>query len=173
MIQNKFGQLVFNESDVCDLLMQGKDINTLQNLTVDPSINIEELIHHVERPDSLLTWGFPYDSDRSVPEFHATQQMTWHMPTEYKELDIAEHVLGLCATESELQRCGAELLLYQERDLFNLLRYLKYLVDVMTANRVIWGVGRGSSVSSYVLYKLGVHRIDSLYYKLDVGEFLR
>ena len=65
------------------------------------------------------------------------------------------------------------MLLYQERDLFNLLRYLKYLVDVMTANRVIWGVGRGSSVSSYVLYKLGVHRIDSLYYKLDVGEFLR
>jgi DNA polymerase III alpha subunit len=63
--------------------------------------------------------------------------------------------------------------MYQECDLFDLLRYLKYLVDVMTDNQVIWGVGRGSSVASYVLYKLGVHRIDSLHYDLDPAEFLR
>jgi DNA polymerase III alpha subunit len=54
-----------------------------------------------------------------------------------------------------------------------LLRYLKYLVDTMTQNRLIWGVGRGSSVASFVLYKLGVHRINSLHYELDPAEFLR
>ena len=64
-------------------------------------------------------------------------------------------------------------MLYQERDLFNLLRYLKYLVDTMTQNQCIWGVGRGSSVASYVLYLLGVHRINSMYYELDIREFLR
>jgi len=95
------------------------------------------------------------------------------MPDKYRQLDIAEHVLSLCATDAELQRCGHELMLYQERDLFDLLRYLTYLVDVMKQNHIIWGVGRGSSVASYVLYKLGVHRIDSLYYNLDIGEFLR
>jgi DNA polymerase-3 subunit alpha len=95
------------------------------------------------------------------------------MPEEYKKLDIAQHILDLCTTDAELQRCGHELLLYQERDLFNLLRFLKYLVDVMTENCVIWGVGRGSSVASYVLYKLGVHRINSMFYELDVEEFLR
>jgi hypothetical protein len=153
--------------------MQGQSIDSLKNLVVDSSVNIEDLIMHVERPDSLLTWTFPYNQETSVPEFHASQQLMWHMPAEYKQLDIAEHILGLCASESELQRCGEELLLYQERDLFDLLRYLKYLVDVMTNNCVIWGVGRGSSVASYILYKLGVHRIDSLYYKLDCREFLR
>jgi hypothetical protein len=95
------------------------------------------------------------------------------MPEEYNQLDIAEHVLQLCHTEAQLQRCGAALLLYQERGLFDLLRYLKYLVDVMRHNHVIWGVGRGSSVASYVLYLLGVHRIDSMYYELDAQEFLR
>jgi hypothetical protein len=173
MIQSKFGEMIFDESDLCDLIMQGQSIDSLQNFIVDPSINLEELISQIESPESLLTWTFPYDHDISVPEFHLTQQMKWHMPKEYQQLDIAEYVLGLCSGEAELQRCGAELLLYQERDLFNLLCYLKYLVDVMTANRIIWGVGRGSSVASYVLYKLGVHRIDSLYYNLDVGEFLR
>jgi DNA polymerase III alpha subunit len=72
-----------------------------------------------------------------------------------------------------LQRVGEELLLYQARDLFDLLRYLKFLVDIMKQHNLIWGVGRGSSVASYVLYLLEIHRIDSLHYNLDVVEFLR
>ena len=95
------------------------------------------------------------------------------MPDEYKQLDIASHVLNLCASDAELQRVGHELLLFQERNLFDLLRYLKYLIDTMTANKLIWGVGRGSSVASFVLYLLGVHRINSLHYELDPAEFLR
>jgi DNA polymerase III alpha subunit len=95
------------------------------------------------------------------------------MPPEYQALDIAEHVLSLCNTQEELQRCGQELLLFQERNLFDLLKYLKYLVDVMRDNHVIWGVGRGSSVSSYVLYLLGIHKINSMFYDLDPSEFLR
>lgn len=173
MIQNKFNELVFSEKDICDLLMQGRTIDSLKKVVVDETVNLEDLITQVDRPESLLTWTFPYDQETSVPEFHAAQQLTWHMPDEYKQIDIAAHILGLCNSEAELQRCGQELLLYQERDLFPLLQYLKYLVDVMIANNIIWGVGRGSSVASYALYKLKVHRIDSLFYNLDVGEFLR
>ena len=173
MIQNKFGELIFAEADVMDLVMQGHDINSLKHVVVDQTVNLEQLVMHIERPNSLLTWTFPYNQDTSVPGFHSTQQMNWHMPEEYKQLDIAAYVLGLCTIETELQRCGQELLMYQERDLFNLLKYLKYLVDVMTDNKIIWGVGRGSSVASFVLYKLGVHRINSLHYNLDVHEFLR
>jgi DNA polymerase III alpha subunit len=88
-------------------------------------------------------------------------------------MDIAEYVLSLCDSDAQLQRCGQELLLFQERNLFDLLRYLKYLVDTLRANCMIWGVGRGSSVASYVLYLLGVHRIDSMFYDLDAREFLR
>ena len=52
-------------------------------------------------------------------------------------------------------------------------KYLKYLVDTMRDNQVIWGVGRGSSVASYVLYLIGIHKIDSMYYDLPINEFLR
>jgi hypothetical protein len=173
MKQNKFSEVVFSENDVCDLLMQGRNIDSLKHLVVDDSVNLEELARYIERPESLLTWSFPYSQESSVPEFHLIQQQSWHMPDEYKTIDIAQHILNLCNDEAELQRCGQELLLYQERDLFDLLRYLKYLVDTMVANRIIWGVGRGSSVASFVLYKLGVHRINSLHYNLDPGEFLR
>jgi hypothetical protein len=173
MKQNNYGELVFSESDICNLLMQGHPIDSLTRMVVEDSVNLEELIRHVERPDSLLTWTFPYNKETSVQEFHAHNSQMWHMPQEYKTLDIAQHVLDLCKTEAELQRCGHELLLYQERGLFDLLKYLKYLVDIMKQNNVIWGVGRGSSVASYVLYKLGVHRIDSMFYDLQPEEFLR
>ena len=87
--------------------------------------------------------------------------------------NIAKEVLVLCKDDAELQRAGEELLLYQERNLFDLLRYLRYLVDTMRDNGIVWGVGRGSSVSSFVLYLLGVHKINSLYYDLDPSEFLK
>ena len=57
--------------------------------------------------------------------------------------------------------------------MIDLLRWLKYFVDTMRSNNLTWGVGRGSSVASYVLYLLGVHKVDSIKYKLDLKEFLR
>jgi DNA polymerase III alpha subunit len=170
MIQNKFGELIFSESDVIDLLMHGHDPSSLGGMIVDNTVKLESWPNIIDPVPDFYQQRF---HNCTVPEFHAQQQSNWHMPEEYKNLDIAVHVLGLCQTQEQLQRCGQELLLYQERDLFDLLRYLKYLVDVMTENHIIWGVGRGSSVASYVLYKLGVHRIDSMYYNLDPEEFLR
>ena len=108
-----------------------------------------------------------------VAQYHKQNQNNWHMPDKYKQLDIAEYLLKLCTTDAELQRVGTELLLYQERDMFDLLRFLVYIVDVMREQDIVWGVGRGSSVASYVLYLIGVHKIDSLYYDLDIAEFLR
>jgi len=170
MNQNKFGEIIFSESDVCDLLMQGRDPNELSGMIVDDTVCLNNWPSVLDTIPEFLQQRF---HSCSVPEFHAQQQKIWNMPDEYKNLDIAAYVLNLCTTQEQLQRCGAELLLYQERNLFDLLKYLKYLVDVMTDNKIIWGVGRGSSVASYVLYLLGVHRIDSMYYNLDIQEFLR
>jgi DNA polymerase III alpha subunit len=173
MQTNTYGEIVLDETDLCDLVMQGRKLADLKQVTVDPAVDLESLINMLEDPGALVTWTFPDNSNRSVPDYDALKQQQWHMPEQYQNMDIAEHVLGLCQTDAELQRCGHELMLYQERGLFDLLRYLTYLVSIMRDNRVIWGVGRGSSVASYVLYLLGVHRIDSMFYDLDVGEFLR
>jgi len=157
MIKNKFGEIVYNIEDVVDLIMKEK---STVGITVDTSVDLQGT-----RPET--------DISMSVDEYDLMNQHRWLMPEEYQQLDIAQHVIDCCKTEDEMQRAGKELLMFQERNLFNLLRYLKYLVDTMRANNIIWGVGRGSSVSSYVLYLLGVHRIDSMYYDLDPGEFLR
>lgn len=173
MKTNKFGELVLDEDDLCDLAMQGRDIKDLDHVTVDLALDLALLISSIEDAGALLTWRAPSGSDITVEEFDRRHQSRWFMPEEYQQTDIAQHVLGLCSTQAQLQRAGEELLLFQERGLFDLLRYLRYLVAVMRENRIIWGVGRGSSVASYVLYLLGVHRIDSMHYDLDPREFLR
>lgn len=170
MKQNNIGEMIFNEDDVCDQLMQGRTVDSLKGMIVDSSVDLEKAAMFLEYVPPFVAEKIHTQSKDAI---HAGFQKNWHMPEEYKQLDIAEYILSLCTTEAELQRVGHELLLYQERDLFNLLRYLKYLVDTMKEHRLIWGVGRGSSVASYVLYKLGIHRIDSMFYDLNVEEFLR
>jgi DNA polymerase III alpha subunit len=171
MKQDNVGQMIFNETDVCDLLMQGRDIASLKGMLVDHTVDLEKATVAIEHIPDFLKYANDYPD--IVETYDKAMQSHWHMPQEYLDMDIAAHVLNLCTTQEQLQRCGEELLLYQERNLFNLLKFLKYLVDVMKQNRIIWGVGRGSSVASYVLYLLEVHRIDSMFYDLDPREFLR
>ena len=168
MITDKYGQQIFTEQDLFDLYMSDtsiklKDVLVTDSIKVDPNLDIKNF------PD-LINYTV---SDLSVTEFDSNCQNNWFIPEEYKEFDIAKYVLDQCKTEEELQRAGQELLMYQERDMMILLCYLKYLVDTMRKNNIVWGVGRGSSVASFVLYLIGVHRINSLYYDLSIDEFLK
>ena len=95
------------------------------------------------------------------------------MPEEYKNLDIENYVIGKCKNPEEIVRVESELRAFEERDMYNLLRYMVYLVSYMRDNNILWGVGRGSSTASYVLYLIGIHKIDSIQFGLDWREFLR
>lgn len=170
MKQNKFGEIIFDESNLLDLLMQ-QPSRRLDKVIVDDSVHLDKLAL-IDNAPQLIKYNSDVE-EYTVEQFDQACQSKWYMPDEYKNMDIAAYVLSLCSTEAQLQRCGEELLLYQEKNLFNLLKYLHYLVQVVSDNNIIIGVGRGSSVSSYVLYLLQVHKIDSLYYDLDPTEFLR
>lgn len=172
MKTNQHGEQIYSEDDLCSLIMQGFNPSDLDGIIVDKPIDFESAALMLENVPLLIEYDKVFEN-MSTEDFDHRCQSRWFMPEEYLNMDIAEYVIGLCNSDAELQRCGQELLMYQERNLFNLLKYLKYLVDTMTKHNLIWGVGRGSSVASFVLYKLGVHKIDSLYYELDPAEFLR
>ena len=163
-----YGQLILTEDDLCDLYLKDpsrtlKNVLVEHNILFDSDLDLENLPNIIEYNDPKI----------SVEKFDEINQENWLMPDSYKQMDIAKYVLDLCETDEELQRVGKELLLFQKREMFDLLRYLKYLVDTMRKHNIVWGVGRGSSVSSYVLFLIGVHRINSLYYDLSIDEFLK
>ena len=95
------------------------------------------------------------------------------MPPEYKTFDVKEYCIGRCATTEQIERVKAEMTAYEERGMIPLLQWIKHFVDTCTENNIVWGVGRGSSVASFVLFLLGVHQVDSVKYNLDWQEFLR
>lgn len=171
MKYDRLGQPYFTSDNLCDLFYIDPSIDLSKFQVEDPTLynkSVKEL--HLDFP--LLT-QYQANPDVDLETFDHNNQQHWLMPKEYQELDIAKWVLDRCKTQAELQRVGEELLLYQDRNLFPLLQYLKYLVDTLRANNVVWGVGRGSSVASYVLYLIGVHRINSLAYELEITEFLK
>ncbi len=102
----------------------------------------------------------------------------FNIPQHYKELDVEQFVYSrLPESGQDLKiitaRVDMELAMFKERGLYPILQLLIYVIDVMRKHKLVWGVGRGSSVASFVLYILGVHKIDSHKYNLDIKEFLK
>ena len=101
----------------------------------------------------------------------------FNIPQHYKELDIEEYVRKLVPNGGgdveACQRVDMELTEYKARNLFPVLQMLIYIIDTMRKNNIVWGVGRGSSVASYILYLMGVHKVDSVKYNLHIKEFLK
>jgi DNA polymerase III alpha subunit len=169
---DKFGQAYSSESELCDLLYKDPGLN-LNLIHVEDALAYNQAVTNTHAEFSKLQPYVALPDDTTVDEFDQLNQKHWFMPEEYQTLDIAQHILNLCKTDAELQRVGEELFLFQERNLFPLLCYLKYFVDTMRKHNIVWGLGRGSSTASYILYLLGVHKIDSLYYDLPIEEFLK
>lgn len=104
----------------------------------------------------------------------------WNLPEKYKYLDIDEYLVKLVDKveadelyEERIKRLGHEIWLFKELKLTEILRALIYVIDVFEQKNVVWGVGRGSSCSSYLLYLMGLHEVDSVLYGIDITDFIR
>jgi len=117
----------------------------------------------------------------TIEDIDTTLQSKWNRITkipddEHPQLKyeiLKAKLFGQCNYESEKQRVIDELTEFENRRLDKLLIYLDELVTLMKQNNIVWGVGRGSSVASYVLFLIGIHKIDSLKYDLDYHEFFK
>ena len=162
----------FTNKDLVDMIYSGH-VDKCHVVLCDPSDDIEKF-NAAMREQYLpeLTKYIPLDVDQKT--FDGVCQGEWFMPQEYKEIDVYSFVMNKAGDDlEELERVEEELAQFKVRGMNNLLRYMIYLVDFMRENNIVWGVGRGSSVASYVLYLIGVHRINSIQFDLDWREFLR
>ena len=173
----------FTNKNLVDMIYSGH-VDKCHIVLCDPSDDIEKF-NAAMREQYLpeLTTYIPLDVDQKT--FDNVCQSEWFMPDKYKELDIGADIMARLMHSMQIfdaydmqetvewTRVCEELEAFRERGMEDLLRYMVYLVDFMRENNIVWGVGRGSSVASYVLYLIGVHRINSIQYDLDWREFLR
>jgi len=164
----------FTNKDLVDMIYSGH-ADKVHVVLCDANDEIDKFNSAMEEQglDKLQKY-IPLDVDQKT--FDNVCQSEWFMPAKYKDINVYEYVLGKAETpcpQHVQDRIWEELHEYDNRGMSNLLRYMIYLVDFMRENDIVWGVGRGSSVASYVLYLIGVHKVNSIQYDLDWREFLR
>ena len=158
---------VFNEDVGIDLLYRSKEL-----------VNVPFAKEVVEKYNSFA-------QELGLAEIVSSVEYSkdFNIPKHYKDIDVKEYIISLIPkgngedsynkNNPAIVRVEMELAEYEARNLFPVLQLLIYIIDTLRMNDVVWGVGRGSSVASYVLYLLGVHKVDSLKYNLDIREFLK
>lgn len=159
MLDNK-GNMYVEEDDIIELMLLNRQAKILPRNV--QSFKVFE--------STCKTYGInnPFELDSS------TDDITWTMPDDYRILDVRNYIISNnTLNKLQLARVDLELNEFKQRNLIDLLRFLVYFIDTVRTNNIVYGVGRGSSIASYVLYLLKVHRIDSLKYNLDIKEFLK
>jgi DNA polymerase III alpha subunit len=166
---NDHGDVIFSEDDAIELLYN------------DPGFDISRLyFHDIEKySQAIKELGIDLPvlqkppSRESLRDFDLKNINQWHMPEKYYKINVLEWLLEKCQSTDERLRVEKEYELFEKKNFINVLQFLIYFVDTLRANNVVWGVGRGSSVASFCLFLIGVHKINPLLYNLDITEFLR
>ena len=166
---NDHGDVIFSEEDVIDLLY------------TDPEFDISKLYFHDigKYSDSLKKLGIDLPIINTAPRrqnpilFDKENCEKWHMPEKYKQINVLQWLLDKCQNDEEKLRVQMEYDLFEKKNFIRVLQFLIYFIDTLRANNIVWGVGRGSSVASFCLFLIGVHKINPLLYNLDITEFLR
>jgi len=167
MKTDQVGIPILDEKDIMELMYRS---STFADIFVDDHTLFENI------NKSVKNLGFPLTGIQlKMYQPRTPDDMTnhWYMPDHYACIDIEAWFADKISTEEQAMRVAEELALYKEGGLYPLLRFLIYLVDLMREHKIVWGVGRGSSVSSYCLYLVGIHKIDSMKHKLEIKEFLK
>ena len=149
---DKFSRSQNNENIGIELLYNSKSLDGVEFIPTQDVNDYNMKCNELEvNPLTLLA-----DMGIDVDTFHSSMQSQWMIPDHYKDIDINEYVVHKLPTQPTQEQINRV-----------------YIIDTMRKHELVWGVGRGSSVASYVLYLLGIHKVDSLKYNLDIKEFLK
>jgi|TARA_R110000744_G_scaffold271564_1_gene384591 DNA polymerase III alpha subunit len=169
---DQYGRVIYDVYDLYDMVMSGVDTSKIKEVSWNQ--DFEKYNHAIKKNyvDNTPELEKLSIIQLDVEEFDRINQQTWFIPDEYKNLDIKSYVLER-TPDHAVDRVNEELNLYDKYNIIDVLKVCIYIIDTLRKNNIVWGVGRGSSVASYVLYLIGVHKVDSIKYELDINEFLR
>ena len=170
---NEYGQVTFSTDEVLEGLYS-------QNQLSDYIEDQDEILKHNAYADQFEVAKLVKQETIKQPviEYHNKMSDHWHLPPQWAQIDVEKYCLSKLQThglmqENYIETLNNELTEYGQRNMMTLLKFLIYLIDTCNTNNIVSGVGRGSSVSSLVLYLIGVHYIDPVKYNLNYKEFLR
>ncbi len=152
------GTIEVNPDQLVDILLNIQDLN---------SVFVSELTPDVQQFNDLT------DYNLTVKTESADINIDWVMPEKYINTNILPIIPEDDLYEERLRRLVQEVGLFESNDMYDVLRILIYVIDIFNEYNIVWGVGRGSSCASYLLYLLDLHLVDPVRYNIDLSEFFK
>ena len=163
----------FGADDLIELIYQGK-IDKINQVLCEKNTDTEQFNQSVKDTEIGSMLKFYQALDVEQTEFDNALQTEWFMPNSYKNINIEQYIDSICpANDTAKARVKEELDAFKSKNMMTVLKFMHFLVSHMRENELVWGVGRGSSVASFCLFLIGVHKINPMLYNLDHREFLR
>lgn len=163
------GVSVISPEQLVDALLRGADISKLRltehtDETILFNDNAGEELQLVKPEPVRLDFAW------KLPEPHLSMDLQSTVVARavdrLKELNYPEDVhLRAC------QRIQDELDEIERRGMVEFVKTIIYILDTFRQKGVVWGVGRGSSCASYILFILGLHSVDPVLYDVPLSEF--
>lgn len=161
------GTVILSPAAAIEVLYAGGD---LSSAWIDPC---DDVTMHNDS-NRMLDTGLDRLNDADGPMYGGTDWYgSWHTPEPYASMDVLSHCLSRCADDAQADRVRQEYSMFEERGMVPVLRHLTHMVDALREAGVFWGVGRGSSVGSMILYLIGINRINPMEHGLGIDEFLK
>lgn len=167
---NDYGDCIYTDDEAIDLIYSNPqiDISKLFFTDIDQySKALKDLGINLPKINTVPKRNI------SVKDFDDQNINNWYMPEEYNNLDVKKFLLDKCQTKIEKDRVEIEYELFERKKFIKVLQFLIYFVNTLRKHNKVWGVGRGSSVASFCLFLIGVHKINPIQYNIDHKEFLR
>lgn len=152
-------------------------LNLIQRGVSVDRLFVEQTTPEIQQYNNLVSSNQKLTKKQSV----APLNYNWNIPAEYLDFDVMNHLVNKLEEEYDIEssefedrfkRICEELVIFKRNNINHILNVIIYIINTLEENNVVWGVGRGSSVSSYVLYLIGVHDVDSVKYKLSITDFM-
>lgn len=161
------GDTSVSPDKLVSMLLRGVDVSSLHVLEITPEVEQYNRLaeHRITVKDQIRPLSFDW-------KFNKAYQL---IDVEDFVYEALQHEIKGMTKEQKTQRVERtvkELALYRKQSLITVLKLMIFIIDTFEQQGIVWGVGRGSSVSSYVLFLIGVHDVDSVEYDLPIEDFL-
>lgn len=154
------GKLVVAPDKVEELLIRGIPLS---------QIRVTAINNEIKKFNAMTDEQLQLLSDENIE-----LNLDWLLPQEFKSLDLDKYIASMITTEhNELAeiRLENEYQEFKRRNMEMFLRTVIFIVSEFKKKNIVWGVGRGSSCASYLLYRIGLHSVNPLKYKIPYSEF--
>lgn len=164
------GVSIVSPEQVAEMLLLGAKPHQLRVTHLDE--DIEAFNDNVPDDPISVDVGEPVKLDFS-----------WKLPEPYLSMDLRATIVARAVDRllqlnypddvqlAASERIQAEFEEIERRGMVEFMKTIIYVLDVFREKGVIWGVGRGSSCASYILFILGLHSVDCIKYNVLMGEF--